>query len=76
MFVMTDMADHQINRVVEAIVAFGRANGYPPAYRDLSGQLGWSPATVHRWVGLAIERGLVTKEPGIARSLRAVVSLA
>jgi hypothetical protein len=43
---------------------------YGPAYRDIEAALGISAGSAVKSVALLVERGLLSVEPGVARSIR------
>ena len=56
------------------IYAYTKLNRRPPAEADIQGFFGVTPPTVHGMV-LTLERlGLITREPGRARSIRLAVA--
>jgi len=58
-------------RVLEAVQLFRFDRGYGPSVRELAFMLGLSsPATVQRHLGELERKGLVRREPGLARTLR------
>jgi repressor LexA len=44
--------------------------GYPPTAREIGAAYGWAPQAVADYLGALRKRGLVTWEPGKARTLR------
>ena len=52
-----------------AIYAYTTLHGRPPAERDLECFFGTTPPAVHRMVVELERRGLITRQPGVARSI-------
>lgn len=57
-------------RVLEAIRAFWRDKGYPPAVRDLAGELDKSTSTVAWHLARLEEKGWIERDANVARSIR------
>jgi hypothetical protein len=49
---------------------FWKERSFGPAYRDIEGYLGISAGSAVKSVALLVERGLLSVEPGVARSIR------
>lgn len=50
------------------IKAYYAKRGYPPSVTEVAVELGTSRATAHRMMHLLAEHGLITMEPGVART--------
>ena len=58
------------------IYYYTKLNRQPPAQNDIQRYFEVSPPTVHQMI-LSLERnGLISREPGVARSLRLLVDVA
>ncbi len=55
------------------IYHYTKVNGRPPAEADMQRYFRVSPPTVHQMVLNLEERGLITRIPGQARSIRLVI---
>ena len=55
------------------IYDYTKVNRQPPAETDIARFFGLAPPTFHRMVVELVERGLLAKTPGAARSLRVLV---
>lgn len=55
------------------IYDYTKVNRQPPAETDIARFFGLAPPSVHRMVVELVERGLLAKTPGAARSLRVLV---
>ena len=55
------------------IYDYTKVNRQPPAVTDIARYFGLAPPSVHRMVVELVERGLLAKTPGAARSLRVLV---
>ena len=55
------------------IYDYTKVNRQPPAESDLARFFGLAPPSGHRMVVELVERGLLAKTPGAARSLRVLV---
>lgn len=53
---------------------YSKLNGQPPAERDMQRYFEVTPPTVHQMVVTLTERGLISREPGQARSIQLLVS--
>ena len=51
-----------------------KVNGRPPAESDIQRYFGVSPPTVHQMVVKLEQLGLITRKPGVARSIQILVS--
>ena len=59
--------------MLAAIAGFWRRNGYGPSVRDLARVIGTeSTATVHYWLVALEAEGVITRVPGVSRSVRVV----
>ena len=56
--------------VVETIRQYDERHGYAPAVRDIGRQMGISPNGVQGHLDALERKGVITRMPGIARSLR------
>jgi len=56
------------------IYAYTKVSGRPPAEADMQRHFGVTPPSVHRMVIELEERGLIRREPGVARSIKLVVA--
>ena len=54
------------------IKMYWRAHGFGPSYRDIEANVGISAGSAVISVATLAERGLVSVEPGVARSIRPV----
>ena len=55
------------------IYAYGRIFRHPPAEADIQRHFGVTPPTVHQMI-LTLERaGLISRQPGVARSIKLLV---
>lgn len=54
------------------VKSFWKQYGYGPAYRDIEEFLSISAGSAVKSVALLVERGLISVEPGVARSIRPV----
>lgn len=54
------------------VKAFWKIHGYGPSYRDIENYLGISAGSAVKSVALLVERGVLSVEPGVARSIRPV----
>lgn len=54
---------------------YTRVNGIAPAQADLQRYFRVSPPSVHRMVTQLEDKGLITKQPGVARSLSLAIPL-
>lgn len=52
---------------------YTKVNRQPPAETDIARFFGLAPPSVHRMVVELVERGLLARTPGAARSLRVLV---
>lgn len=60
-------------RMMRAIVGFAQEHGYPPTVRDLQKALSISSLSVVTYrLDRLVSRGLVKREPKVARSIRVV----
>ena len=57
------------------IYYYTKINGRAPAQADLQRYFRVSPPSVHRMVTQLEEKGLITKQPGVARSLSLAIPL-
>lgn len=55
------------------IYDYTKVNRQPPAETDIARCFGLAPPSVHRMVVELVERGLLSRTPGAARSLRVLV---
>lgn len=55
------------------IYDYTKVNRQPPAETDIARFFGLAPPSVHRMVVELVDRGLLAKTPGAARSLRVLV---
>ena len=55
------------------IYDYTKVNRQPPAETDIARFFGLAPPSVHRMVVELVERGLLSRTPGAARSLRVLV---
>ncbi len=58
-----------VEAVVRGVAVAREAQGYPPSIRELAAWMGISVSPATRWVSRAAWEGLVTYEPGRARTL-------
>jgi repressor LexA len=58
------------------IYYYTKVNGRPPAEADMQRYFRTSPPTVHQMVLTLEEKGLISREPGKARAIRVLLSLA
>ena len=56
------------------IAYYTKLNGQPPAERDMQRYFQVTPPTVHQMVVTLTEQGLISREPGQARSIQLLVS--
>ncbi len=56
-------------QVLEFIRSYTRESGYPPSVRDIGGEFGLSPATVHDHLKAVERKGYLDKTPNRSRSL-------
>jgi len=54
------------------VKAFWKEYGYGPAYRDIERVLKISAGSAVKSVALLVERGVLSVEPGVARSIRPI----
>ena len=54
---------------------YTKVNGTAPAHADLQRYFRVSPPSVHRMVTQLADKGLITKQPGVARSLSLAIPL-
>lgn len=59
-------------KVLDAIRVFINAKGYPPTYRELAPPLETTHTTVARHVRSLRDKGKLTFDPGVLRSIRLV----
>jgi Mn-dependent DtxR family transcriptional regulator len=52
---------------------YTKVNRQPPAETDIARYFGLAPPSVHRMVVELVERGLLARTPGAARSLKVLV---
>ncbi len=52
---------------------YTKVNRQPPAETDIARFFGLAPPSVHRMVVELVERGLLSRTPGAARSIRVLV---
>ena len=53
---------------------YAKINGQPPAERDMQFYFGTTPPAVHDMILRLVQRGLIERTPGKARSLRVLIS--
>lgn len=58
--------------LVASIERLTAAHGYAPSLRELADDLGMNLTRVHRYTRWLIDDGVITREPGKARSLKVV----
>jgi len=54
------------------VKSFWETNGYGPSYRDIEAHLEISAGSAVKSVALLVEHGVLSVEPGVARSIRPV----
>lgn len=60
-------------QLIEFIDTYCRENGFSPSVREMCDRFGYaSPSTIHRRLLGLRERGLVTFEPSLPRTVRVV----
>ena len=57
------------------IYYYTKVNGRPPAHADLQVYFQVSPPSVHQMILTLKERGLITKEDGVSRSIKVAVDV-
>lgn len=56
------------------IDAYTRVHGVPPAEADIQRRFGVSPPSVHQMVLTLERKGLIRRQPGMARSIKVLVA--
>lgn len=64
--------EENATKTLAYIKQFWKAHGFGPAYRDIETSVGISAGSAVISVATLAERGLVSVEPGVARSIRPV----
>lgn len=64
--------EENATKTLAYVRSFWRLHGYGPAYRDIENHLSISAGSAVKSVALLVERGLLSVEPGVARSIRPV----
>lgn len=57
------------------IYYYTKVNGRAPAHADLQGYFEVSPPSVHQMLLKLEERGLITKEAGVSRSIKVAIDV-
>lgn len=63
---------YSMQHVIEAVETLTQREGYPPTVSELARYLGIVKSDVQYHVDHAVEKGLLTREPHKARTLRVV----
>ena len=68
----TNRREENSSKTLLYVKSFWKEQGYGPAYRDIENHLSISAGSAVKSVALLVERGLLSVEPGVARSIRPV----
>ena len=68
----TNRREANANYTLTYVKSFWKERGFGPAYRDIEDHLSISAGSAVKSVALLVERGLLSVEPGVARSIRPV----
>lgn len=60
------------DRVLQAIVDYSKANGYPPTLDEIGARVYLSKSGVHRHINILVETGCLMRARNKARSIRVV----
>lgn len=64
--------EENATKALTYVKSFWKEHGYGPSYRDIESYLGISAGSAVKSVALLVERGVLSVEPGVARSIRPV----
>jgi SOS-response transcriptional repressor LexA len=62
--------EENAKNTLEFVKRYWKQEGYGPAYRDIEAELEISAGAATRSVKTLVDRGLLSVEPGVARSIR------
>ena len=70
---MPDYTEKQ-GQYLAFIYYYTKVNGRPPAETDMQHRFGTTPPTVHQMILTLERKGLISREPGQARSIRVLLT--
>ena len=68
----TNRREENASKTLGYVKEFWKMYGYGPSYRNIESRLSISAGSAVKSVALLVERGLLSVEPGVARSIRPV----
>lgn len=68
-----EQGDETRAKIIEAVVGYMLAYGYPPSYREIGERVGLkSSSTVQHQLDKLVDMGLITREPGKDRAISVI----
>jgi SOS-response transcriptional repressor LexA len=68
----TNRREENATNTLAYVKRFWKSTGYGPSYRQIETELGISAGSAVKSVATLAERGLISVEPGVARSIRPI----